>query len=117
MVLHGGFHGGADCGSFVAGLVVVFVDHGVSFVLVFLFIGFRDTPLLGGVFYRFFWIFSLIHGCMGLPMGAPHLSFVCYYFKTYSLALLVLVKIHCNFNKFHFNFPKKKKKNITHREK
>jgi len=84
-----------------------FVDRGVSFVLVFLFISFGDIPLLRGVSYRFFGFFSLIHGCMGFPLGAPHLSFVYCYFKTSSLALIVLVKIHCDFNKFHFSFFKK----------
>lgn len=36
-------------------------------------------------------------------------SFVCSYFSTPNLALLVLVSIHCDFNKFHFDFFKKKK--------
>ena len=31
-------------------------------------------------------------------------SFVCYYFMTSSLAFLVLVRIHYDFNKFHFDF-------------
>jgi hypothetical protein len=57
------------------------------------------------------WVFkilSLMHGCMGLQLGAPHLSFVCRYFTTPSLPLLVLVRSHCDFNKFHFGFLKKK---------
>lgn len=51
-----------------------------------------------------------MHMCMSFPLKAPHLFFVCCYFKTLSLALLVLVKIHYYFNKFHISFFKKKKK-------
>jgi len=84
-----------------------FVDRGVSFVLVFLSIDFGDSPLLGGVSYKFldFSLFSRVYGfsIRGFPS-----SFVCCYCKTPSLALLVLVEIHCYLNKFHFSFFKKK---------
>lgn len=82
--------------TFVYVIVRRFVfDCGVSFVFGVSFIDFGDSSLLGGVFYRF-------------SLRSPHLSFVCCYFKTPSLAFLVLVRIHCNFNKFHFRFLKKK---------
>jgi hypothetical protein len=78
----------------------------------FSFIDFVDSPLLGGVSGRIFRFFSSMHRCMGLQLGAPHLTFVCCYFTIPSLTLLVLVKIHCDFNKFQFGFFKKK--NVIH---
>ena len=84
-----------------------FVDCGVSFVLGVSIIDFEDSPLLGGISYRFFWIFSSMHGCWDFSLEASHLSFVCCYFQIPSLTLIVLVKIHCGFNKFHFDFFKK----------
>ena len=50
---------------------------------------------------------------MDFSLGAPHLFFVCCYFKTPNLALIVLVMIHCDFNKFHFSFFKKKRSNTS----
>jgi len=49
-----------------------------------------------------------MRGCMGLQLGAPNQSFVCHYFTVPSLILLVLIRTHCDFNKFHFGFIKKK---------
>ena len=63
--------------------------------------------LLVGVSCRFF-DFNLMHGCICLELGAPYLSFVCCYFTTLSLALLVLDRTHCDFNKFSFGFFKNK---------
>jgi len=55
----------------------------------------------------------MIHGCIDFSsLRTPHISFVCYYFKTPNLTLVVLVKIHYDFNKFHFNFFKIKNKKI-----
>jgi len=44
----------------------------------------------------------------GLQLGVSHLSVVCCFFTTPGPAPLVLVRTHCDFNKFHFNFLKKK---------
>jgi len=80
-----------------------FVDRGVSFVLVFLFIDFRDSPLLGGfpigflnIFLWFMGVWIFHWGLSIYPLYVATLRFV--------VALLVLVKIHYDFNKFHFNF-------------
>jgi len=82
-------------------VVTMFEDFDTTFVyvvslivelalfLVFLFIDFGDSPLLGGVSYRFLgFFFSLIRRCMDFPLGAPNISFVFCYFKSPNLALL-----------------------------
>jgi len=75
---------------------VVF-DLGVPFT------AFEDSPLL--MFLVGFSDFVL--DAQSLQLGAPRLSFVCCYFTTPVLASLVLVKTHCDFNKFHFSLLKK----------
>jgi hypothetical protein len=74
-------------------VVTLFEDFGTTFVyvdslivvlalfLVFLFIDFGDSPLLGSVSYRFFGLFFLNYGCMSFSFGVPRLSFVCCYLR------------------------------------
>jgi hypothetical protein len=59
----------------------------------------EDSPLLGDVSCGFlhFVFDARVH-------GFTHLPFVCRYFTIPNLSLLVLVMIHCDFNKFHFGF-------------
>lgn len=76
---------------------VVF-DFGISFIF--------GVLNVRWCFLGVFRFCTLMHGCMCLHFGVPHLSFVFVfgYFMTPTLALLVLVRTHCDFNKFHFCF-------------
>jgi len=53
-------------------------------------------------------VFFIFYVCWVKVLVQLLFSFVCCYFTTSNLAFLVLVKIHCDFNKFYFNFFKKK---------